>query len=299
MCGLAGFVNLDGAPADIHIVRAMTRLLAHRGPDDRGEHLFSLRARPDADSGIGFQRLKVLDLSDHGHQPMANDAGTILIALNGEIYNAFDYKPALEAAGYRFRSRTDTEVLLYLYERHGLDGMLERLNGMFALAIADLRSHEVHLARDHFGIKPLYWAQTGSTVLFASEAKSFLAHPAFTAQIDEDHVDEQLAFRYLAGEASLLRGVHQLRPGHRLTITPDGIQITRYWAIPDAAEKPQRTRQESAEQLGSLMRASVSAQLLSDVKVGCQLSGGVDSSLVTALAREQGANTGAFSVIFE
>ena len=117
---------------------------------------------------------------------MVNPSGTVVIAFNGEVYNAFDYKPELEAAGFRFRSRTDTEVLLYLYERYGLDGMLERLNGMFALVIADLRSHEVHLARDHFGIKPLYWTQAGSSVLFASEAKAFLAHPAFTAEIDDD-----------------------------------------------------------------------------------------------------------------
>ncbi len=135
---------------------------------------------------------------------MVNPSGTVVIAFNGEIYNAFDYKPELEAAGFRFRSRTDTEVLLYLYEHYGLDGMLERLNGMFAIVIADLRSHEIHIARDHFGIKPLYWTQAGSSVLFASEAKAFLEHPAFTAEIDDAHVDEQLAFRYVAGEASLL-----------------------------------------------------------------------------------------------
>ncbi len=127
--------------------------------------------------------------------------------------------------------------------------MLERLNGMFALVIADLRSHEVHLARDHFGIKPLYWTQAGSSVLFASEAKAFLEHPAFTAEIDEAHVDEQLAFRYVAGEASLLKGVRQLRPGHRLTITPAGVTTTRYWSIPDGVEKARPSREEAVEQL--------------------------------------------------
>ena len=127
--------------------------------------------------------------------------------------------------------------------------MLDRLNGMFAIVIADLRSHEIHIARDHFGIKPLYWTQAGSSVLFASEAKAFLAHPAFTAAIDEDHVDEQLAFRYVAGEASLLKGVRQLRPGHRLTITPDGVTTTRYWSIPDGVEKARLTRDEAVDQL--------------------------------------------------
>jgi asparagine synthase (glutamine-hydrolysing) len=299
MCGLAGFVNLDGAPADAGVIGAMTRLLAHRGPDDRGHAMLTLRGGATADTALGFHRLRILDLSDQGHQPMANASGTIVLAFNGEVYNAFDYKPELESAGFRFRSRTDTEVLLYLYEQYGLDGMLERLNGMFALAIADLRSHELHLARDHFGIKPLYWTQTGATVLFASESKAFLAHPAFTPQIDDEYVDEQLAFRYVAGDASLMRGVRQLRPGHRLTITPEGVSTTRYWSIPDGTEPSHLTREGAVAQLDALMRASVSSQLLSDVKVGCQLSGGVDSSLVATFARAQGADADTFSVIFE
>lgn len=300
MCGIAGFVNLDGAPADASVVAAMMRTIRHRGPDDRGQLLLSLRGNDITDSALGFHRLNILDLSEQGHQPMVNPSGTIVIAFNGEIYNAFDYKPELEAAGFQFRSRTDTEVLLYLYEHYGLAGMLERLNGMFALVIADLRSHEVHLARDHFGIKPLYWTQVGSSVLFASEAKAFLQHPAFTAEIDEAHVDEQLAFRYVAGDASLLKGVRQLRPGHRLTITPDGVTTTRYWSIPDGVEKARLSREDAVEQLDQVLRRSVAAQLLSDVKVGCQLSGGIDSSLVTVFARAQlGAGMEAFSVVFE
>jgi asparagine synthase (glutamine-hydrolysing) len=307
MCGVAGFVNLDGAPADAGVVTAMMHAIRHRGPDDRGQILLSLRrghvatgADAAADTAIGFQRLKILDLSEQGQQPMVNPSGTVVLACNGEVYNAFDYKAELEAAGVRFRSRTDTEVLLYLYEHHGLDGMLERLNGMFAMVIADLRSREVHLVRDHFGIKPLYWTQAGSTVLFGSEAKAFLAHPAFTAEIDEGHVDEQLAFRYVAGEASLLRGVHQLRPGHRVTITPEGVTTTRYWSIPDATEKARLTREEATDRLDEVMRRSVASQLLSDVTVGCQLSGGIDSSLVTVFARPHfETRLDTFSVVFE
>lgn len=307
MCGIAGFVNLDGAPTDAGVVAAMMRAVQHRGPDDRGQIRLSLRrgeiagdAAAAADTAIGFHRLKVLDLSEHGHQPMVNPAGTIVLALNGEVYNAFDYKPELEAAGFRFRSRTDTEVLLYLYERYGIEGMLDRLNGMFAIVIADLRSHEIHVARDHFGIKPLYWTQAGASVLFASEAKAFLEHPAFTAAIDEDHVDEQLAFRYVAGEASLLKGVRQLRPGHRLRITPDGVTAMRYWSIPDGAATARLTRAQAVDQLDALMRDSVASQLLSDVKVGCQLSGGIDSSLVTMFAgARSGTGMDTFSVVFE
>ncbi len=303
MCGVAGFVNLDGAPADARVVAAMMRAIRHRGPDDRGQVLVSLRRgviADEADTAIGFHRLNILDLSEHGHQPMVNASGTIAIAFNGEIYNAFDYKAQLEAAGYRFRSTTDSEVLLYLYEHYGLDGMLERLNGMFAIVIADLRSHEIHIARDHFGIKPLYWTQAGASVLFASEAKAFLAHPAFIAEIDETHVDEQLAFRYVAGEATLLKGVRQLRPGHRLTITPGGVTAARYWSIPDGIEKTTSTREQAIDQLDELLRCSVASQLLSDVKLGCQLSGGIDSSLVTMFAgAHSGAGMDSFSVIFE
>jgi asparagine synthase (glutamine-hydrolysing) len=156
-----------------------------------------------------LQPLKILDLSQCGHQPMTNADGTVLLAFNGEIYNAFDYRAELEASGFRFRSRTDTEVILYLYEKYGLDGMLERLNGMFAIVIVDLRSREIHIARDHFGIKPFYWAMQGSTVMFASEAKAFLSHPAFHAELDSAHIDEYLTFRFIAGEESLLKHVRQ------------------------------------------------------------------------------------------
>jgi len=307
MCGIAGFVNLDDAPADAGVVTAMMHAIRHRGPDDRGAIRVSLRRgvivsdpAATADTAIGFHRLNILDLSDQGHQPMVNPSGTIVIAFNGEVYNAFEYQAELEAAGYRFRSRTDTEVLLYLYEHYGLNGMLERLNGMFALVIADLRSHVIHVARDHFGIKPLYWTQAGTSVLFASEAKAFLEHPSFTAAIDDQHIDEQLAFRYVAGEASLLKGVRQLRPGHRLTITPDGVATRRYWSVPDGIEKSTLNRNAAIDQLDYLLHRSVASQLRSDVKVGCQLSGGIDSSLVAVLARPHlGAGMDTFSVVFE
>jgi asparagine synthase (glutamine-hydrolysing) len=306
MCGIAGFVNLDGAPADAAVVAAMMRAIRHRGPDDRGQILLSLRRGEMAtgegvpgDTAIGFQRLKVLDLSELAHQPMVNAAGTLVLAFNGEIYNAFDYKAELEAAGCRFRSRSDAEVVLYLYERYGLDDMLERLNGMFVIVVADLQAREIHIARDHFGIKPLYWTQTGSSLLFASEAKAFLEHPGFTAEIDATHVDEQLAFRYVAGEASLLKGVHQLRPGHRLCITPEQVTTTRYWSIPDP-EKAPLNREEAIDTLDAVLRRSVASQLLSDVPVGCQLSGGIDSSLVTVLARPGfGPQMNTFSVVFD
>ena len=299
MCGIAGFVNLDGAPADAGVLAAMTDLIRHRGPDDRGTCFLPLGGG-EPDTALGFQRLKILDLSDRGHQPMTSPDGSTTLLFNGEIYDAFDHRAGLERDGYRFRSRTDTEVVLALYERDGLERMLERVNGMFALAIADTRSGAVHLVRDRAGIKPLYWARCGPTVLFASEAKAFLAHPAFRAEIDPAAVDELLAFRYVAGEATLLKGVRHVQPGHRLTITPGGVTEARYWNVPDHSEKLRLSSEDAVDRLDHLLRSSVHAQLRSDVNVGCQLSGGVDSSLVTVIAGSRhGADLDAFSIVFD
>jgi asparagine synthase (glutamine-hydrolysing) len=299
MCGIAGFVNLDGAPADASVLGAMTDMIRHRGPDDRGTLCLSLRGGvPDV--ALGFHRLKILDLSARGHQPMSSPDGSTALVFNGEIPDAFDYKAELERNGYRFRTGTDTEVILALYERFGLEPMLERLNGMFAIVIADTRRGAVTLLRDRVGIKPLYWAQCGTTVLFASEAKAFLAHPAFRAEIDPTEVDELLAFRYVAGGASLLKGVRHVRPGHRLTITPDGVSEACYWRIPDHPEKLRLSRAEAVDRLDDLLGRSVQSQMRSDVTVGCQLSGGIDSSLVTVLARSRhSGDLSAFSIVFD
>src|SRR5262249_51865006 len=150
--------------------------------------------------------------------------------------------------------------------------LLEVLNSMFAIVIADTRQSVVHLIRDRLGIKPLYWAHCGTTVLFASEAKAFLAHPAFRAEIDANEIDELLAFRYVAGGASLLKGVRHVSPGHRVTITPSGVSEARYWRIPDYPETPQMSRKDAVDRLDDLLRRSVRSQLRSDVPVGCQLS---------------------------
>lgn len=170
MCGIAGFTNLNGAPVDTGVLAAMTDLVRHRGPDARGTLCLSLRGGT-ADTALGFHRLSILDLSARGHQPMTSADGSIALLFNGAIYNAGDHKPGLERSGYRFQSATDTEVILALYERHGLDGMLDRLEGMFAIVIADAQRGALHLIRDHVGIKPLYWMQCGQTVLFAAGSR--------------------------------------------------------------------------------------------------------------------------------
>jgi asparagine synthase (glutamine-hydrolysing) len=294
MCGIAGWINLDGAPADVRVLETMTEMVRHRGPDDRGALLMSLRGGA-ADTALGFHRLKILDVSERGHQPMTTANGSIALLFNGAIYNAFEFKSDLERDGYRFRSATDTEVILALYERHGLDGMLERIEGMFAIVIADARRGELHLIRDRFGIKPLYWTQCRNTILFASESKAFLAHPDFRAEIDPQQIDELLAFRSIAGEATLLKGVRHVRPGRVVTITPDVVSERRYWSIPDYYEKPSLSREDAVDQLDDLLRHSVKSQLQSDVPVGCQLSGGIDSSLVTMMAGPRPA----FSILID
>jgi asparagine synthase (glutamine-hydrolysing) len=297
MCGIAGFVHLDGAPAAAVVVDAMTGMVRHRGPDDRGTVCLSLGGGT-ADTALGCQRLQIIDLSERGHQPMGNGDGSIALVFNGEIYDAPEHRAELAAAGHRLRGRSDTEVILALYERHGLDALLDRVDGMFAFAIADRRQHAVYLVRDRVGIKPLYWTARGRAVLFASEAKAFLAHPAFRAEIDSAEVDELLAFRYVAGGRSLLKGVRQVTPGHYLTITADGTRETRYWDIPESFRAPM-SRDAAVDGLEDLLDRSVQAQLRSDVPVGCQLSGGVDSSLVTASASRHCSPLQTFSIDFD
>jgi len=304
MCGIAGFINLDGAPADARVLGAMTDMVRHRGPDDRGTVCVSLRGGPP-DTALGFQRLRIFDVSARGHQPMTSPDGSIVLLFNGQIDNAFDTRAELLRAGVEFRTSTDTEVILALYQREGLERMLEHLDGMFAIVLVDLRNATVHLLRDRLGIKPLYWTQRGTTLLFASEAKAFLAHPTFSAEIDPAQVDELLAFRYVAGAASLLKGVRQVQPGHRLTITPGTARTpgtvtdTRYWSIPDHSEKRPLSLDGAVDRLEHLLGRSVQSQLQSDVNVGCQLSGGVDSSLITATARAyRNDDLHAFSIVF-
>lgn len=299
MCGIAGYYNLNGAPADPVILRRMMDIQRHRGPDDQALRLFSLKSGQSREVGngawehchggfegaVGFNRLAIIDLSERGRQPMANPEGSVLIAFNGEIYNAAEHREQLESAGFRFRSRTDTEVLLYLYEHLGLVRMLDCLEGMFAMCIVDLRQGEIHLARDPFGIKPLYWVQQEHTFLFSSEVKSFLLHPQFRARVDADALDEYLTFRYCAGERFLLEGVRQFPPGHRLRLTLGGWQMYRYWQIPDFTEKVSGDQRSVIDKLDALLHKSVTSRLVSDVRIGCQLSGGIDSTLVTLYAR--------------
>ena len=205
MCGIAGLLNPLGRPADPQVVRAMTDRIAHRGPDGEGWFL-------EGEVALGHRRLAILDLSDLGRQPMATADGRYTLTYNGEIYNFAELKRELEALGHAFRSRTDTEVLLHGYAQWG-PAVLPRLNGMFAFALWDRDRRSLFLARDRYGIKPLYYAFAGDTFLFASENKAFLAHPEFRPAVDPEGLLEYFTFQNFFTDRTLLRGVRMLPAG--------------------------------------------------------------------------------------
>jgi asparagine synthase (glutamine-hydrolysing) len=312
MCGITGIVNLDFKPVQFDILKKMSDIQKHRGPDDQGFAEFSFQKetidhiniqKKDSHSGLGhgalgFNRLSILDLSSNGNQPMISEDGKVAIVYNGETYNAFQYKPELINKGYRFKSNTDTEIILKLYQEYGIKKLLDLANGMFGFCIVDVRLKKIFLARDHVGIKPLYWFKYNNTLLFASEIKTFLMHPDFNAKIEKKNIDEYLFYKYNAFDRTLFKGVYQVPAGHFLEITQSGLTLKNYWTPETFSSK--LNKDQVLSQLEERIKISVESQLLSDVKVGCQLSGGIDSSLVTTFARKHfEANMDTFSVIPE
>ncbi len=317
MCGITGYINTDFRPVrNTDRILKMLKVQKHRGPDDSGIRLFSLLSASSAETScltpesidadfegvLGFNRLSILDLSMNGHQPMLNPDNNVIIALNGEIYNAFDFRNELQNWGYKFRSATDTEIVLALYLRHGFEGMLERLNGMFALIVIDLRSRELYLARDRFGIKPLYYILNDRVLAFSSELKSFAFLEDFEFTLNSTKLDEYLLFRNnLSG--TLFEGLESLEPGHYLNYRSGQELIkSRYYDVNDySRSKRSGTLDSFGTEVREWLDKSVRSQLVSDVKLGCQLSGGVDSSLVTWLANTNAKN-GSFesvSIVFK
>jgi asparagine synthase (glutamine-hydrolysing) len=202
MCGIVGIVNTDGRPVSIVTLRAMTDAVTHRGPDGEGFYT-------DSFLGFGHRRLAIIDLSPAGHQPMATPEGDVVLVYNGEVYNFRELRTELEARGYRFRSRSDAETVLYAYKEWG-SKCLEKLNGMFAFAIWDKRNQTLFLSRDRYGIKPLYYIQLGATFLFASEIKAFLKYPDFRVKVSEPHLLEYFTFQNIFTDGTLFHGVKLL-----------------------------------------------------------------------------------------
>ncbi len=312
MCGISGIVNLDLKPVHLEYLKSMSESIKHRGPDDQGYVGFSFANHTiqeiDVDvknlplpfhGGIGFNRLSILDLSMNGHQPMISENRKITIAYNGEVYNAFGFKGFLKTKGFRFKSNTDTEILLCLYQFVGIKKMLEMINGMFAFCIVDLKLNKVFLARDHAGIKPMYWFKKNNTLLFASEIKAFLQHPEFDAQISEQHIDEYQLYNYCAHDRTLFTGVSKIPPGHFMEISMNGEKLCKYYQ-PSFNKNRNISKKNAQESLEQTIKHAIKSQLISDVKVGCQLSGGIDSSLITTFARKHfQSNMDTFSLILE
>jgi asparagine synthase (glutamine-hydrolysing) len=291
MCGIAGFWEF-ATPTPAAKMRAVAQAMAttieHRGPDGRGSWV-------DETVGVALAhlRLAIIDLSPLGAQPMTSGSGRFVIVFNGELYNYKELRRELEDVGTQFRSESDTEVLLEGCAHWGIRRALEKCNGMFALAIYDRDARQLTLARDHIGIKPLYWAMMGGNFLFGSELKALRAHPRFMARLDRAAAASFFRFAYVPSPATIYEGVRKLPPGQILTIESNGsCAIAPYWSLGEIAAKALSNRRRMSDQeavagLECVLRDSVARQMVADVPVGVLLSGGIDSSTVAALAQTQ------------
>jgi asparagine synthase (glutamine-hydrolysing) len=288
MCGIAGLYrplgasSSPGAMADS--VRRMNGTIAHRGPDAEG-----LWSDDQGRCVLGHRRLSIIDTSEAGLQPMATRDGRFVLSYNGELYNYLDIRAELEVTGVRFRGRTDTEVVLEAFARWGIDAF-KRFDGMFALAVFDTQSGDLVLARDAFGEKPLYYSrQADCTYAFASELQALELAPGIDLAVSVDAMAEMLTFQYIGAPRSIYRSVRKLRPGHWLKIAASGqTQIGRFFAFrPGLGGYTDRPIYDLADELESLLVASIQRRMISDVPLGAFLSGGVDSSTVCALVRRR------------
>ena len=279
MCGIVGIVNYSSLVSDdTAVVCRMRDAIEHRGPD-----AFGLYQSPDRRVAFGHRRLSIVDLSDAGRQPMCNEDGSIWITFNGEIYNHADHREPLIAKGHRFRSQSDTEAILHLYEEYGAE-CVSRLDGMFAFAIWDEKNQRLFAARDRLGKKPFYYTNAGGRLLFASEIKALLRHPDVRRDVDLEALDYFLTFSNTPAPLTLFRNIFKLPAAHTLLCDRTGTITThRYWSPLDGPSWPATNGQESVERVRELLTRSVKKRLMSDVPIGAFLSGGIDSSTNVAL----------------
>jgi asparagine synthase (glutamine-hydrolysing) len=281
VCGICGLAALDGGAVDPAPLGAMSAALAHRGPDDAASVM-------DGPVALAARRLAIIDL-EGGRQPVCSEDGRVHGALNGEILNHASLRDGLRRGGHRFASRCDTEVLVHLYEERG-ERMLDALRGMFALAIWDARERRLLLARDRFGIKPLYWRAAGGVLAFGSELKALRTLPDFRGELDPDAVEAYFTFNSIPSPLTIFRDVRKLEPGTLLSWRPGRRPEIRRWCRPapvDASDVRREDERELAAELADRLRDSVRAHLVSDVPVGVWLSGGIDSGLLAALAAQE------------
>jgi asparagine synthase (glutamine-hydrolysing) len=275
MCGIAGIVEFaHDAPADAGILRHMCAAMVHRGPDDEG--IYS-----QGGTGLGMRRLSIIDVQN-GRQPLSNEDETVWVVFNGEIYNHLMLREELVARGHVFRTRSDTETIVHLYEEVGRD-CVHHLRGMFAFALWDTRHQRLFAARDRLGIKPFYYRYTPDTFLFGSEIKVILTHPDVAPELDRNMLPEYLAFGYLSGSTTFFAGIHKLLPGHWLEVEGGKLRVEPYWDLQPSADHTHHSQAYYVQRYRDLLEEAVSSHLMSDVPLGVFLSGGVDSSAVAAL----------------
>jgi asparagine synthase (glutamine-hydrolysing) len=294
MCGIAGMFNLDGAAVAPESLQGMIRMLAHRGPDDTGVH---------AENGVGLAhaRLSIIDLAG-GQQPMCNEDSSLWITFNGEIFNYLELREELRGKGHRFATRSDTEVILHLYEEKGED-CVRYLNGQWAFAIWDNQRRRLFLSRDRLGVRPLFYTQANKTFIFGSEIKAIFSLPGVTREIDVNGLDEVFTYWCTIPPTTLFRNIHELPPGHSMTVDAGGVAVRPYWdsqfertsGVVDPSQE-----QAYAEKLLELLIDATQIRLRSDVPVGAYLSGGLDSTVTTALVKRfTNARLRTFSVTFD
>jgi asparagine synthase (glutamine-hydrolysing) len=286
MCGVCGIFNLNGEPVSPADLRKMTDAIAHRGPDGEGFYV-------DSFIGLAHRRLAIIDLSPLGHQPMATADGQYVISYNGEVYNFQELRLELEALGCPFRSKTDTEVVLYAYAKWGVK-CVERFNGMFTFALWDKNRQELFLARDRYGIKPLYYTFVGNCFLFASEQKAIITHPYVSRELDLEAVLEYFTFQNILTDKTFLKGIKLFPAGcsaqvklGSLISAGSSIKVDRYWDFDFKEPDEKSDEKEYIEELDRLFLQAVNRQLVSDVELGAYLSGGMDSGSITAIAATQ------------
>jgi asparagine synthase (glutamine-hydrolysing) len=277
MCGIAGIYNYKTLePVSERLLKSMNDTLVHRGPDDQGFYIFN-------EVGLAHRRLSIIDLAS-GHQPIANEDETVWVAFNGEIYNFTDLHQSLEAKGHQFKTRSDTEVIVHLYEEKGEDCFRE-LRGMFAIAIWDQRKKKLVLSRDRVGKKPLFYYHDGSRVLFGSEIKAIMQSPGICREIDIEAVSDYLSFLYVPAPKSIFKKIRKVLPGHYLVVSPKGLCETKYWDL-SFAETEDFSEEKWCEKLLETLHEAVRVRLMSEVPLGAFLSGGVDSSSVVAMMQD-------------
>jgi len=290
VCGIAGWIDWRGGKPKGDLLRAMTRVLSHRGPDDEGYF-------EDSHAHLGHRRLSIIDL-ESGDQPMCNEDGTIWIVFNGEVYNFQELRAQLEGRGHRFQTQSDTESIIHLYEENG-EACVQRLRGQFAFALWDARQRKLLLARDRMGQKPLYYSQRNSRFLFASELRSLLQDPTVSDEIDPEGLDACVAYKYIPEPYSILRDVRKLPAAHLMVVTAEQTRIERYWQV-DFSSPKSISEGEALEQLDSLLEESTRLRMIADVPLGAFLSGGIDSSLIVSyMRRVAGQQIKTFSIGFD